>query len=161
MVAVRVSEDQRVAVVASPAYVASRGEPRRPRDVEAHDCINLRLLTSGAVYRWEFTEDGKDVEIAVDGRLTVDDAGMVVDAAVDGVGLAYVFESMVAEHLLARRLVRVLEEYCPPFPGYFLYYPSRAHVAPKLRAFVDFMRLWPSGAPRAKPGGKSRARKRR
>jgi DNA-binding transcriptional LysR family regulator len=160
MVAVRVSEDQCVAVVASPAYVAARGKPRRPRDLEAHSCINLRLPTSGVIYRWEFTEDGKDVEIAVNGRLTVDDAGMVVDAAVDGVGLAYVFESMVAEHLSARRLLRVLEEYCPPFPGYFLYYPSRAHVAPKLRAFVDFMRLPASKATRARPV-KSRARKRR
>jgi DNA-binding transcriptional LysR family regulator len=161
MVAVRVSEDQRVAVVASPAYVVARGKPRRPRDLETHDCINLRLPTSGVIYRWEFTEDEKELEIAVNGRLTVDDAGMLVDAAVDGIGLAYVFESMVAEHLAAKRLVRVLEEYCPPFPGYFLYYPSRAHVAPKLRAFVDFMRLRPTSATRARPTGKSRARKRR
>ena len=84
-----------------------------------------------------------------------------MDAAVDGIGLAYVFESMVREHLSAKRLVRVLEEYCPPFPGYFLYYPSRAHITPKLRAFVDFMRLKASAVVRARATGKTRARKRR
>src|SRR5580658_10190836 len=107
MVAVRVSEDQRVAVVGSPAYFAARGKPRRPRDLEAHECINLRLQTSGAIPRWEFTEYGKDLEITVHGRLIVNDAQMLVDAAVDGVGLAYVFESMVRDYLSAKRLVRV------------------------------------------------------
>src|ERR1700722_7459376 len=160
MVAVRVSEDQRVAVVGSPGYFATRGKPQRPRDLAAHDCVNLRLRTSGVTYRWEFTENGKDLEVAVNGRLTVDDAQMVVDAAVDGVGLAYVFESMVRDHLAAKRLVRVLDEYCPPFPGYFLYYPSRTNVAPKLRAFVDFMRHRQSGVG-ARATGKTRARKRR
>src|SRR3984957_18573872 len=160
MVAVRVSEDQRVAVVASPAYLATRGRPQRPRDLGAHECINLRLPTSGVIYRWEFTDNGKDLEVAVNGRLTVDDAQMVVDAAVGGVGLAYVFESMVRDHLSTKRLVRVLDEDCPPFPGYFLYYPSRTNVAPKLRAFVDFMRHRPSGTS-ARATGKARARKRR
>jgi DNA-binding transcriptional LysR family regulator len=160
MVAVRVSEDQRVAVVGSPAYFAARGRPRRPRDLAAHDCINLRLPTSGAIYRWEFTENGKELEVAVNGRLSVDDAQMVVDAAIDGVGLAYVFENMVRELLSEKRLVRVLDEYCPPFPGYFLYYPSRVHLAPKLRAFVEFMRHRQSG-PGARVAGKTRARKRR
>jgi DNA-binding transcriptional LysR family regulator len=86
---------------------------------------------------------------------------MVVDAAVDGVGFAYVFESMVREHLSAKRLARVLEDYCPPFPGYFLYYPGRANIAPKLRAFVDFMRHRQSGGGHARATGKTRARKRR
>jgi DNA-binding transcriptional LysR family regulator len=140
MIAVRVSEDQRIAVVGSPAYFAVRGKPKHPRELHQHDCINYRLITRGSVYRWEFTENGKDLEIAVDGRLLANDAALMVKAATDGIGLAYVFESMVRELLAERRLVRVLEDYCPPFPGFFLYYPSRAQVAPKLAALVDFLK---------------------
>jgi DNA-binding transcriptional LysR family regulator len=160
MVAVRVSPDQSVAVVGSPAYFASHEKPQHPRDLEQHDCINLRLPTSGSVYRWELSERGKELEVAVNGRVTTNDGQLVVDAAVDGLGLAYVFESMVREQLAAGQLVRALEEYCPPFRGYFLYYPSRAHIAPKLKAFVDFMRYRPSDA-MARAPRKTRGRKRR
>jgi DNA-binding transcriptional LysR family regulator len=160
MVAVRVSADQRVAVVGSPAYFAARGRPQHPRDLGSHDCINLRLPTSGVTYRWEFSDGGKELEVAVNGRLTVDDAQALVDAAADGIGLAYVFENMAREPLAAKRLVRVLDEFCPPFPGYFLYYPNRAHLAPKLRAFVDFMRHRQNGSS-ARVAAKTRARKRR
>jgi DNA-binding transcriptional LysR family regulator len=159
MVGVRVSEDQRVAVVASSDYFAKRDKPRQPRELEGHDCINLRLATSGAVYRWEFTDGDRDLEIAVRGPLVTNDSRMVVDAAIDGLGLAYVFESMVREHLAARRLVRVLEDFCPPFPGYFLYYARRADTA-RLKAFVEHMRHR-SEAVRARPAKKSSARKRR
>jgi DNA-binding transcriptional LysR family regulator len=163
MVAVRVSPDQSVAVVGSPAYFASHGKPEHPRELEAHDCINLRLPTSGAIYRWEFSENGKDLEVAVNGRVTTNDGQLVVDAAVGGLGLAYVFQSMVREELASKRLVRVLEQYCPPFPGYFIYYPSRVHMAPKLKAFVDFMRYRQTGstarAPRKKRGRKRRSSK--
>jgi DNA-binding transcriptional LysR family regulator len=140
MIAVRVSADQRAAVVGSPAYFAVRGKPRHPRELHQHDCINYRLITRGAVYRWEFTERGKDLEIAVEGRLLANDAALMVNAAVAGIGLAYVFESTVQGLMAERQLVRVLEEFCPPFPGFFLYYPSRAHVAPKLAALVGFLK---------------------
>ena len=140
MIAVRASVDQRLVVVGSPAYLAARGKPAHPNDLHAHDCINLRKITRGTVDRWRFVDHGKELEIAVDGHIVTNDGAVLVDAALDGVGLAYVFESMVREHVTEKRLVRVLDKYCPRIPGYFLYYPSRAHLAPKLKALVDFLR---------------------
>jgi DNA-binding transcriptional LysR family regulator len=140
MIAVRVSADQQVAVVGAPSYFARRGKPSHPRDLHAHDCINLRKITRGTVLRWRFTEDGQELEIAVDGHIVTNDGSVLVDAAVEGLGLAYVFESMVTELLSQKRLVRVLDEYCPQIPGYFLYYPSRVNLAPKLKALVEFLR---------------------
>lgn len=141
MIAVRISGDERVAVVGSPSYFAARGRPSHPRDLHVHDCINYRRIASGEVYKWEFTENGKDFEVAVDGRMVCNDAELMIRGALDGSGIAYVLESMVDEHLRQKRLVRVLADFCPPFPGYFLYYPSRAHVAPKLKALVDFLKV--------------------
>lgn len=141
MTAVRIGPDERVAVVGSPSYFASRPRPKHPRDLHAHACINYRQITRGAVYRWEFTEDGKDFEIAVDGPLVVNDADLLVDAALRGVGLAHTLESTVREHVAEKRLVRVLEPFCPPFPGLYLYYPSRENVPPKLAALVAFLRM--------------------
>jgi DNA-binding transcriptional LysR family regulator len=140
MIAVRVSGDQRMVVVGSPAYFAAHGKPKHPRDLRTHDCINYRRSPDAPVYRWEFTENGRDFEVAVDGRIQVSDRELMVLAALDGLGLAYVAESRVAEHLSAKRLVRVLEAWSPPFPGLFLYYPSRANVAPKLQVLVDFLK---------------------
>lgn len=140
MVAVPISGVQRSAVVGSPKYFAVHGKPKHPRDLHAHDCINVRTITRGIIYRWEFTEAGKDFEIAVDGRIIANEAGVVVRAACDGLGLAYVVESSVRAELDDQRLVRVLEPYCPSYPGYHLYYSSRAQLAPKLRALVDFLR---------------------
>ena len=148
MIAVPVSGPQRSAVVGSPAYFAARGKPRQPRDLHAHACINYRQKTRGGIYRWEFTAAGKDVEIAVDGRVTTNDAGVMVAAAIDGVGLAYVLESTVRAELADGRLVRVLDAYCPPFPGFFLYYASGALLAPKLRTLVDFLKKRPTGRTR-------------
>lgn len=141
MISVPVSPPMRVAVVGSPAYFAEHPRPRHPRDLPAHDCINYRRRSQGDIYRWEFDVDGKEIEIAVDGRVLIDDGHMMVEAAVAGLGLAYVPESFVREHLAARRLVRVLDRYCLPFPGYFLYYPSRRHIAPKLAALVEALRF--------------------
>jgi len=153
MIAVRVSADQRLVVVGSPAYFAKHPAPSHPRDLHAHDCINLRR-TRGTVNRWRFVEDGKEVEIAVDGHVVTNDGAVLVDAAVADIGLAYVFENMVDELLSQKRLVRVLGKYCPQIPGYFLYYPSRVNQAPKLRALVDFLKNGkarrPSGRPRAR-----------
>lgn len=153
MVAVRISGDERVAVVGAPSYFAARGKPKHPRDLHAHDCINYRRLSGGDVYRWELTEDGKDFEISVRGRVTCNDAQLMTRAALDGLGIAHTLESIVKKEIDEGRLVRVLAEYCPPFPGYFLYYPSRAHVAPKLKALVDFLRVDTRRKP-AKPSKK-------
>lgn len=147
MIGVRVSEDFRMAVVGSPSYLASHGKPKHPRDLHAHDCINYRRRALGVVARWDFTEDGKDFEIAVNGRVLLNDGDLMVRAALDGLGLAWVLESTVREHLANKRLVRVLDAFCVPFPGLFLYYPSRAHIAPKLQALVDFLKV---GRPPAK-----------
>jgi DNA-binding transcriptional LysR family regulator len=143
MIGVRVSDDLRMAVVGSPAYFAARGRPKHPRELHAHDCINYRRRARGVVYRWEFTEDGKDFEIAVDGRVLLNDGELMTGAALDGLGLAYVLETSVGELIAAKRLVRVLDRFCVPFPGFFLYYPSRTHIAPKLQALVDFLRFRP------------------
>ncbi|MDC0674222.1 LysR family transcriptional regulator [Nannocystis radixulma] len=140
VVAVRLSEDMRSAVVGSPAYFAARGKPKHPRELLAHECINYRRVSSGAVYRWEFTDKGRDISLAVDGRLVTNEYDVMVRAALDGVGLAYLLENSVTEALVDKRLVRVLTPYCPPFPGLFLYYPSRTQVPPKLRALVEFLR---------------------
>jgi DNA-binding transcriptional LysR family regulator len=139
MIGVRVSADQQLVVVGSPGYFARHDKPSHPRDLHTHDCINLRM-TSGSVVRWRFREDGNDFVVAVDGHVFTNDGAVLVDAAVEGFGLAYVFETMVGELVAQRRLVRVLEEYCPQIPGYFLYYPSRVSLAPKLKALVDFLR---------------------
>jgi DNA-binding transcriptional LysR family regulator len=149
MVAVRVSQDVRMAVVGAPSYFASKGRPKHPRELPAHDCINYRRRSLGIVYRWEFTENGKDFEIAVNGRLLLNDGELMVQGAMGGLGLAYVLESdVVRKHLAAKRLVRVLESYCVPFPGFFLYYPSRAHLSPKLQALVTLLKLGKTRSPR-------------
>jgi DNA-binding transcriptional LysR family regulator len=145
MIAVRVSVDQQVVVVGSPEYFAIHGRPSHPRDLHSHDCINLRKATRGTVVRWRFVENGKDLEIAVEGHVVTNDGAVLVDAAADGLGLAYVFERMVRQAVAEKRLVRVLDKYCPQIQGYFLYYPSRVNVAPKLRALVDFLKRHGSG----------------
>jgi DNA-binding transcriptional LysR family regulator len=140
MIAVRVSVDQRLVVVGSPSYFADRGKPSHPRELHSHDCIKLRKPTRGTVDRWHFLENGKDFEITVGGHVVTNDGAVLVDAALDGLGLAYVFENMVQRHVTEKRLVRVLDKYCPRFPGYYLYYPSRVNIAPKLKALVDFLK---------------------
>jgi DNA-binding transcriptional LysR family regulator len=158
MIGVRVSADQQVVVVGSPRYFAPRDKPSHPRDLHTHDCINLRKMTSGSVVRWRFREHGNEFEVAVDGHMVTNDGAVLVDAAVEGLGLAYVFETMVGELVAQRRLVQVLEEYCPQIPGYFLYYPSRVNLAPKLKAFAEFLRNDESRPGR--PGGSSKRARR-
>src|SRR2546427_869592 len=140
MIAVRISPEQRLVVVGSPSYFARRGKPARPRDLHDHDCVSLRKSTSGTVNRWKFVEDGKDLEIAVEGHVVTNDGAVLVDAAAEGIGLAYVFENMVSALVSEKRLVRVLDKYCPQIPGYFLYYPSRLNLAPKLKVLIDFLK---------------------
>jgi DNA-binding transcriptional LysR family regulator len=141
MVGVRVSGDLRMAVVGSPAYFAQRGKPRHPRELHQHDCITYRQKTSNVIYRWEFTENGKDFAVAVDGRVLINDGDLMIRSAIDGLGLAYMLESRVRDELASGRLLRVLDDFCPPFPGFFLYYPSRQQLSPKLKALVDFVKI--------------------
>jgi DNA-binding transcriptional LysR family regulator len=140
MVAVRVSPDHRPAIVGSPAYFDSRPRPRSPRDLLQHRCINFRH-SHDEIYRWEFDKGTQSVTVAVNGPLIVDDAELVVRAALDGVGLAYLSEDRAAPHLDTGALVRVLEPWCQPFPGFFLYYPSRRQQPAALSALIDTLRI--------------------
>jgi DNA-binding transcriptional LysR family regulator len=145
MIAVRVSPDQRAAIVGSPAYFARHPAPRTPRELTKHQCVNFRRGTLG-LYRWEFEKDGRALSVAVRGALTVDSADLLVRAAIDGAGLIFGFEAHVQPHLASGALVRVLEDWCPPFAGYFLYYPSRRHQPPALAALANLLRVSSSGA---------------
>ncbi len=140
MVAVKVTGQQRAAVVAAPEYFDSHPKPKTPRDLTAHRCLRYRMGPDGAVYRWEFEKRGKPVTVSVSGPLIVSDADFMIRAARDGVGLAYALEDYVSEHISRGELVRVLEDWCPPFDGYFLYYPSRRHQPAALQALVDALR---------------------
>jgi DNA-binding transcriptional LysR family regulator len=145
VIAVEISGQERSAVVGAPSYFAARGVPRHPRDLQGHEFVNWRRITGRSIYRWEFTEEGREFEVAAPGRVTCNDVDLMLRLALDGVGLAYLLESTTREHVRAKRLVRVLERFCPPFPGLYLYYPSRVHVPPKLQALVDFLRKGASG----------------
>jgi DNA-binding transcriptional LysR family regulator len=140
VVAVRVTGPLRMAVVGTPQYFASHPKPSTPQDLRKHRCINFRLLAAGTIYKWEFERGRHKVEVGVDGPLTFDDEGMVLDAALAGLGLAYLIEDQVGSALKTGALIRVLDDWCPPFPGFFLYYPGRRQVSPALAAFIDAIR---------------------
>ena len=140
MIAVRVSRDHRAAIVASPQYLAGRTKPRTPRDLLEHRCINFRHGSAG-LYRWEFEKSRKSLALTVNGPLIVEDAELVRRAALDGVGFAFVSEHDVEEHLRAGSLVRVLEDWCQPYPGFFLYYPSRRQQTKALLAVIEVFRV--------------------
>lgn len=140
MIAVRIGPNLRGAVVGTPSYFETRPKPQHPRDLAAHRCIRLRF-SSGIIYRWEFGKNGEEIEIPVQGPLILDEDHLIANAAVDGAGLAFVFEDYVHDPLAAGKLVRVLEDWCPPFDGFFVYYPSRRQMRPALRAFVDFFKV--------------------
>jgi len=140
MVAVRVSRDQRLAVVGSPEYFAAHPKPTSPHDLTMHGCINLR---GGAAepYRWEFEKNDETLVGDVNGPLIFDDADLMIRAAIDGLGLTFSFEEYVAPQIESGALVRVLEDWCPPFAGYFLYYPSRRQQPAALSALIETLRL--------------------
>lgn len=140
MIAVRVSPDHRAAIVGSPRYFETHEMPATPRDLPRHRCINFRRGDSG-LYRWEFEKDGQTLAVAVNGAVIVDGADLLIRAAIDGAGLAFAFEAHVAPHLASGTLVRVLEDWCPPFAGHFLYYPSRRHQPAALSALIDTLRV--------------------
>ena len=139
MVAVPMGPPRRFAVVGSPAYLAQNPAPHTPQDLRGHACIERRF-PDGSRYAWEFARGGEVLEVDVSGPLTVDDTALMLRAALDGVGLALVFESLVADHIDAGRLVRLLEAWCPPRPRFYLYYTGRRQVPAPLRAFIDMVR---------------------
>ena len=140
MIAVRVSPDQRAAIVGSPEYFASHPKPRNPRDLTRHRCLNFRHGPN-ETYRWEFDKGKQSLAVAVDGPLIVDDVQLLIRAALDGVGLAFLMEAHAAPYVTSGKLTRVLEDWCPPFAGYFLYYPSRRHQPAALTALIETLRL--------------------
>lgn len=138
MIAVRASRAMRLAVAGSPDYFRRNPRPQVPADLHEHACFRFRF-SSGAIYRWEFGRDGEDFEIDVDGPLICNDNALMVSAAKEGLGLVHVMEELIQAELRSGELVRVLEDWCPPFPGLYLYYPSRAQMPLKLRVFIDFL----------------------
>ncbi|SCW65602.1 DNA-binding transcriptional regulator, LysR family [Rhizobium mongolense subsp. loessense] len=139
MVAVKFGGDVRFVAVAAPSYLDSKARPQTPDDLYAHCCVRQRL-PSGKRYRWEFSKRGAEVVIDVPGNLTLDDNDLLVQAAVDGRGIAYVPDYFARPFLESRQLVTVLDEWCPPTPGLALYYPRSRHVPSPLRAFIDLLR---------------------
>lgn len=140
MIAVPIGPDMRMVVVGSPAYFADRPAPQTPHDLTGHACINLRLPTRGGLYVWEFEKDGRPLNVRVDGPLIVNDMDLMVSGALGGVGLGIVMEDQVTAHVAEGRLIRVLEDWSPPFPGYHLYYPSRRQPTPAFTALIDALR---------------------
>ncbi|MBS1023162.1 LysR family transcriptional regulator [Gluconobacter cerinus] len=140
MIAVRIGPDLRMAAVAAPAYLTQQGVPQTPHDLTKHRCINIRLPTKGGLYMWEFSKEGRDLNVRVEGPLILDDISMVLAAAVDGIGLAYVMEDQVAALIRDGKLVRVLEDWCPLFSGYHLYYPDRHQLPSAFRMLVKELR---------------------
>jgi DNA-binding transcriptional LysR family regulator len=140
MISVRVGPDVRMAVVGSPSYFANRKPPETPRDLNDHNCVSYRQIKGGGLYAWEFEREGVELEARVSGPLVLNDNEMMENAALDGIGLVYVFESQVSDHIAAGRLLRVLEDWCPPYPGYHLYYPSRRQHTPAFSLLVEALR---------------------
>ncbi len=140
MIAVRIAPDLRMAVVGSPAYFARRPPPRTPRELDAHDCITLRLPTHGGLYAWEFARNGQELKVHVEGQLTFNSSTPMLRAALAGFGLACLPEDMVTEHVRAGDLKRVLAPWAPTFQGYHLYYASRRQSAPAFALLVDALR---------------------
>jgi len=140
MVAVRIGPDLRMAVVGAPSYFARRPRPQTPYDLAAHDCINLRLPTLGGLYAWEFEKDGRELNVRVDGQLVFNDVPLMLKAAEAGFGLACTLEDYARRQIAEGSLVRVLEDWCPPFPGYHLYYPSRRQQTPAFALLVEALR---------------------
>lgn len=140
MIAVRVGPDFRMVAVGAPSYFKTHGVPETPQDLTRHRCINLRLPTHGGLYAWEFERNKREIRVRVEGQVTFNTIGPCVRAAVEGFGIAYVPESLAMSYVKARRLRTVLDEWSPPFPGYFLYYPHRRQPASAFSLIVEALR---------------------
>jgi DNA-binding transcriptional LysR family regulator len=140
MLAVRTGSDMRSAVVGAPSYFANRPKPKMPQDLTAHSCVNLRLPTHGGLYAWEFAKGKRELRVRVEGQLVFNASAPMLEAALAGLGLAYVPEDSVQAYVAKGRLIRVLDDWCPPYPGYHLYYPSRRQPTPAFTLLVDALR---------------------
>lgn len=140
MVAVRIGPHIRMAIVAAPSYFADHPAPETPHDLQDHRCINMRLPTVGGLYHWEFEKDGKPLRVRVEGQLTVNLLPERIDAALSGFGLACVPENMIQDYVKSGALIQVLQAWCPFFPGYYLYYPSRKQHPPAFALMIDALR---------------------
>jgi len=141
MVAIPLGRPVTMAVVASPGYLMRNPAPRHPDDLKSHDCIRFRFSGTGAIYKWEFEVDGRPVEYEIQGSLTISDTVFALDAALEGVGVAYTFEQLAEPYIRAKRLKRVLTKFSPTFPGFYLYYPSRHDQPTKLKALIEYLRI--------------------
>lgn len=141
MIAVRIGPDMRMAAAASPAYFAIHKPPMTPHDLSRHNCINLRFPTYGGLYAWEFEKDGRALNVRVDGQIIVNDTSLALKAAIDGLGIVYITEDQALPLIADGQLVRVLEDWCPPFPGYHLYYPSRRQHSPGFSMLIEALRF--------------------
>jgi DNA-binding transcriptional LysR family regulator len=141
MISVRISADMRMAAVGAPSYFARHTPPSTPHELAAHRCINLRFPTLGGLYAWEFERDGRALTVRVEGQLIVNEIAIALQAAVDGSGIAFLPEDYARPEIEVGRLTRVLGAWCPPFPGYHLYYPSRRQQTPALVVLVDALRF--------------------
>jgi DNA-binding transcriptional LysR family regulator len=140
MVAVRIGPEIRMAVVGAPSYFTRHAQPRTPQDLTGHNCINIRLPTLGGLYAWEFEKGRREVKVRVDGQLVVNTAPLLMKSVLAGLGLACIFEDQAQPHLDSGQLIRVLADWCPPFAGYHLYYPSRRQPTPAFALLVEAMR---------------------
>ncbi|MDQ0995340.1 DNA-binding transcriptional LysR family regulator [Phyllobacterium ifriqiyense] len=141
MIAVRIGPAMRQAIVASPGYFKERPAPNHPEELTGHRCINLRRVTRGGYFPWEFEKRGREINVRVEGQLAVSSLELARRAALDGLGVAYLPDDMVQDDLTKKRLVRVLEDWCEPFPGYHLYYPSSRQHAPAFAVVLDALRF--------------------
>jgi DNA-binding transcriptional LysR family regulator len=140
MIAVRIAPDARMIVAAAPSCFETPARPVTPRELTHYPCINLRLLTYGGFYAWEFAKDGEEVRVRVDGQLAFNGVPQILAAALDGYGLAYLPEDVCTKPIAEGRLVQVLDDWCPRFPGYRLYYPSRRQPSPAFTLILDALR---------------------
>jgi len=140
MIAVRIGPDFRMAVVGAPSYFARRTRPRQPQDLTEHSCINIRLPTYGGIYAWEFEKRGRAMKVRVDGQLVFNTSALRLNAVLAGLGLAYLPEDQVKREIADGRLIRVLADWCAPFSGYHLYYPSRRQPTPAFAVLADALR---------------------
>jgi DNA-binding transcriptional LysR family regulator len=141
MIAVPIGPDMRMAVVAAPAYFERHPRPAAPQDLTGHNCINIRLPTYGGLSVWDFEKDGRELRVRVEGQLIFNNAAMRLASVLDGLGIAYMPEDLAQEHIAEGRLIRVLEDWCEPFSGYHLYYPSRRHASSAFTLLVDALRF--------------------
>lgn len=140
MIAVRIGPELEMAAVATPAYFAMHGTPETPQQLAHHRCINMRMATLNGVYAWEFERDAPEFTVRVEGQLTVNDIAVIRQAALHSVGIAFIPEDIARPHIQSGELVRILKEWTPPFPGYYLYYPSRRQQSKAFAAFIEAMR---------------------